>query len=394
MYLKQCKQHERHHIQITLPGYSGGGSSGSGSIDWTSGLLTISGTQTITITATDSRGRSRMISATIQVLPYQKPSGSLNVFRVNAGGTEDPVGNYASYEITKNYSQIGTNALTVTLTTQGESATASNDSGELLPGHRLTFSLQNKHDVTLTLTDGLETTTITATVNSARFVMFVNNLGTKLGFFKTADRTIPSGKTTTFEISGDTQVYIGNDTLEEFIKDADKVDPVSDPTASGTDVSFIASITQSAKGVITALKKTVRTFGASGSGAKTGLVPSPGTTAGTAKYLREDATWQVPPNTNTWRDYQIVTKTYKWSSASAGATRNIYGSSFGFSTPSGYTCAGIVGFDSGDPGMAVTKLKYTTGDSTLMALKNVTSGSISSNTASVSVLFIKTGTPS
>lgn len=38
-------------------------------------------------------------------------------------------------------------------------------------------------------------------------------------------------------------------------------------------------------------------FVKSGSGAKAGLVPAPSTTAGTTKYLREDGTWTVPPNT-------------------------------------------------------------------------------------------------
>lgn len=38
-------------------------------------------------------------------------------------------------------------------------------------------------------------------------------------------------------------------------------------------------------------------FVKSGSTAAAGLVPSPGTTAGTTKFLREDATWQVPTNT-------------------------------------------------------------------------------------------------
>lgn len=42
---------------------------------------------------------------------------------------------------------------------------------------------------------------------------------------------------------------------------------------------------------------TYSNFVKSGSGAAAGLVPSPGTTAGTTKYLREDGTWQVPPNT-------------------------------------------------------------------------------------------------
>lgn len=40
-------------------------------------------------------------------------------------------------------------------------------------------------------------------------------------------------------------------------------------------------------------------FVKSGSTAAAGLVPKPSTTAGTTKYLREDGTWVVPPNTNT-----------------------------------------------------------------------------------------------
>ena len=38
-------------------------------------------------------------------------------------------------------------------------------------------------------------------------------------------------------------------------------------------------------------------FGASGGGHTAGIVPDPGSTAGTTKYLREDGTWSVPPGT-------------------------------------------------------------------------------------------------
>lgn len=41
---------------------------------------------------------------------------------------------------------------------------------------------------------------------------------------------------------------------------------------------------------------TYSNFVKSGSGAAAGLVPAPSTTAGTTKYLREDGTWQVPPD--------------------------------------------------------------------------------------------------
>lgn len=71
-----------------------------------------------------------------------------------------------------------------------------------------------------------------------------------------------------------------------------------DPTASGTDVSFIATISQDANGVIAATKKTVRTMGAASSSAagSTGLVPAPGS-GKQSSFLRGDGTWVVPTNT-------------------------------------------------------------------------------------------------
>jgi hypothetical protein len=39
----------------------------------------------------------------------------------------------------------------------------------------------------------------------------------------------------------------------------------------------------------------IAAFVASGAGHKSGLVPDPGVTGGTTKYLREDSSWQVPP---------------------------------------------------------------------------------------------------
>lgn len=50
---------------------------------------------------------------------------------------------------------------------------------------------------------------------------------------------------------------------------------------------------------------TYSNFVKSGAGAKAGLVPAPSTTAGTSKYLREDGTWQTPPDTNT--TYAVMT---------------------------------------------------------------------------------------
>lgn len=50
---------------------------------------------------------------------------------------------------------------------------------------------------------------------------------------------------------------------------------------------------------VTPPNTTYSVFVKSGTGAKSGLVPAPSTTAGTSKYLREDGTWTTPPDTNT-----------------------------------------------------------------------------------------------
>ena len=65
----------------------------------------------------------------------------------------------------------------------------------------------------------------------------------------------------------------------------------SDPTASGTSVTFIATASQDSKGKMTLTKKTVSTA----SSTAPGLVPTPPND--TTKFLRGDATWAVPPGT-------------------------------------------------------------------------------------------------
>lgn len=63
----------------------------------------------------------------------------------------------------------------------------------------------------------------------------------------------------------------------------------------GGDDKYIKTISQT-DGVISAAEGGV--FTKSGSSASVGLVPKPSTSAGTSKFLREDASWQTPPNTN------------------------------------------------------------------------------------------------
>ena len=86
---------------------------------------------------------------------------------------------------------------------------------------------------------------------------------------------------------------------------------VSDPTTSGTSVTFIATLSQNTQGVISATKKTVSSMsGATSSAAGSmGLVPAP--TAGQqGLYLKGDGTWGLPEGARVFvTDLDDVTNT-------------------------------------------------------------------------------------
>lgn len=208
-------------VVMSMSGYSGTNynkTQSAAALDFTSALLTRSGTTTITVTATDSRGRTVTKTKTITVTAYSKPTGTLSVWRVNEGGTADEFGERGQYSLTRTYSQIGSNAITSSL--KCNSVTDSNPatSGNLMPSVRQVLSVLQEYTVTLTITDAFETTVIQAKVPSGKFVMHVDNNGNRMGIMKATNKTIPSGKTSTFEIAAGCQVYIGDMTLEDYIR--------------------------------------------------------------------------------------------------------------------------------------------------------------------------------
>ena len=81
------------------------------------------------------------------------------------------------------------------------------------------------------------------------------------------------------------------------VKNYDQSKAISSITRSGT--TFTYTCLDGTTGTFTQQDNntTYVVFKASGTNHATGLVPDPGATAGTAKYLREDATWATPPNT-------------------------------------------------------------------------------------------------
>ena len=137
-------------------------------------------------------------------------------------------------------------------------------------------------------------------------------------------------------------------------------------------------------------------FVKSGSGAKAGLVPAPSTTADTTKYLREDGTWTIPPNTtytSLKNPYALTIKgngttlTNGTYDGSAAKTVNITPSSIGAAASShnhsylplaGGTVTGKTTFSGGINAKGADLTGGTTGTSTIvgtMSFKNEDSSS-------------------
>lgn len=208
-------------MTVSLVGYTGAnysGSSSSGSIDFTSGILTNAGLLTINVTATDSRQRTTTASTTVTVDAYSNPTGTLRVWRCDALGAVDDVGLYARFELTKSYTAIGSNTLTVTLTGGGSSEVTNLTQGDILPSSRKNFNQQQEYTITMTLADAFETTVITKMLPSARFVIHVSASGNQMGFMKAATHGGVNDDET-IEFSGTATIYIGNKTLAEYIED-------------------------------------------------------------------------------------------------------------------------------------------------------------------------------
>jgi hypothetical protein len=131
----------------------------------------------------------------------------------------DEYGQYGAFSITKNYSAIGNNSLTATLSISSDSADVSSiSSGQLLPGNVKTFGQQQEYMVTLTLADVFETTVITRPLSSARYIIYVNANGNKLGFMKATN--MGAADANTIEFNGNSTIYIGSQTLAQYIRSA------------------------------------------------------------------------------------------------------------------------------------------------------------------------------
>ena len=111
--------------------------------------------------------------------------------------------------------------------------------------------------------------------------------------------------------------------VETFLADTNKF-------IAGSNVN-IAHDTTNHTITISATDTTYSVMGASGSSHASGLVPDPGATAGTSKYLREDGTWETPPDNNTTYTFATGTTEGAFSVTPSGGSAqsvSIYGADF------------------------------------------------------------------
>jgi hypothetical protein len=101
-------------------------------------------------------------------------------------------------------------------------------------------------------------------------------------------------------------------------------------------------------------------FGASGSGHSAGAVPDPGSTAGTALYLREDGTWHAPSGSGTVTVVSVVTANGVSGSVATDTSTPAITLTLGNITPSSVAASGTVtgsnlsGTNTGDATISLT----------------------------------------
>jgi hypothetical protein len=165
----------------------------------TSGLLMHSGTSTVTITVTDSRGRTASTTRSITVIPYVAPKiTSFQGFRCLSNGTENYDGTYVNSVINYSVSPVSNkNTATYTLEYKLQSATTwtalKSGSGYTLNSNIISasgaFSVDSSYDIRLTVKDFFTTVTSTFEIPTAFTLLDFNASGKGMAFGKVSEKT-------------------------------------------------------------------------------------------------------------------------------------------------------------------------------------------------------------
>ena len=152
---------------------------------YSGGILTESGSHTLTVTATDSRGRTGKADKTITVAAYKAPTLKLSASRCTADGTADEAGGYAKITVTGAITELaGENEATLTLYwgSSSESVSAASISKIVEADKNSTLAIR------ATLSDKLITTERSMTLSTGYATLDLLAGGKGIAFGKAATR--------------------------------------------------------------------------------------------------------------------------------------------------------------------------------------------------------------
>lgn len=166
---------------------------------FTSGFLTKSGTSNVTVTVTDSRGRTATTTKSITVIAYTAPKiTSFQGFRCLADGTENYEGTYINAAVKFSISAVGDkNTKTYAIEYKKTSATAwtALASGSVYSLNQSIisasglFSVDSSYDIRLSVTDYFGTVRSTFEIPTAFTLLDFNASGKGLAFGKVSELT-------------------------------------------------------------------------------------------------------------------------------------------------------------------------------------------------------------
>jgi hypothetical protein len=164
----------------------------------TSGILMHSGTSTVTITVTDSRGRTASTTRSITVVPYASPKiTSFQGFRSLANGTENYEGTYVNSAVNFSISPVSNkNTASYTLEYKLQTATTwtalTSGSVYALNSNIISasgaFSADRSYDIRLTVKDYFTTVTSIFEIPTAFTLLDFNASGKGMAFGKVSEK--------------------------------------------------------------------------------------------------------------------------------------------------------------------------------------------------------------
>jgi hypothetical protein len=179
---------------------------------------------TVTARVTDNRSRtSEPTSKEITVLEYAKPVVAVSAYRCNSSGTADPEGAYMRIKVTSTISGLnGKNSATYEVVYPGGRLTGS---GTSFTSDVLACDVAATHNIEVTVTDKLSSTTKAAVVPIAFTLIDYYATGKGISFGKVATRD-------GFDCAMD--AYFGNKRVQEVGSPADDTDAVNRGYAHAT----------------------------------------------------------------------------------------------------------------------------------------------------------------